>query len=97
MRNLLDGGEGAWYDSHMINQRDTRTPLPASAWGTEAAKVAAHEDWAYAQGPAAQLQALSRRGQLPCPHCLASPLPGMINFDRHLRFECPALGRGRTS
>lgn len=36
-----------------MNHTDTRTALPASAWGTEAAKVAAHEDWAYAQGPAA--------------------------------------------
>lgn len=40
-----------------MNQRNTPTPLPASAWGTEAAKVAAHEDWAYAQGPAAQADA----------------------------------------
>lgn len=32
----------------MINSRITPTPLPVSAWGYEAAKVAANEDFARA-------------------------------------------------
>lgn len=47
----LDGARGSWYDDGMMNQHPTRTAHPASFWGTEAAKVDAHERMARAMDP----------------------------------------------
>ena len=76
------------HNEGMINQHPiiTRTPLPASAWGPDAARVDALETMT-SMPPG--LNPLVPPMRLPdtCPHCLTRP----ANLDQHLRFSCPVI------